>query len=436
MVGLLIGLFFLGPVFCQAQNERPNIIYIMADDLGYADLSCFGNKTYQTPNIDKLALQGVKFMNAYSAAPVCTPTRTSFITGRYPARTPVGLIEPLNWTAKDSTRGLTPEYPSIATYLKQAGYETFLVGKWHLGFSPDFSPTKNGFDYFYGMHGGGVDYVSHRAPNGGANDLYENEISIHRDGYLTDLLKDKAIELINKPHDKPFFMALMFNAPHWPWQAPGDPPYPDTMDWKKAGSAKTYAAMMKSLDDAVGSVMQTLTAANLEKNTVVVFTSDNGGEMYSDMGKYKGEKMQLWEGGIRIPAIAYWPGKIKPGTVTNQVTITMDWTTSFLALAGAKLPDAAIKMDGMDIMNIIRGRSPEVNRTLYWRLFQRAQYKAMRNDQWKYLQDGKGDEYLFNLATDPSESIDMKEKEKSIFEGLKKNYAAWEATVLTPMPLK
>ncbi len=149
----------------------------MADDLGYADLSSYGRKDFQTPNIDKLAAGGMKFMNAYSAAPVCTPTRTAFITGRYPARIPVGLREPLDWTQNDSLVGLTPEYPSMATALQKAGYETLLVGKWHLGFSPEFNPNRNGFDYFFGHHGGGVDYVSHSAPDG-ARDLYENEVPI------------------------------------------------------------------------------------------------------------------------------------------------------------------------------------------------------------------------------------------------------------------
>ena len=174
----------------------------MADDLGYADLSCYGRKDYQTPNLDKLATQGIKFMNAYAAAPVCTPTRVAFFTGRYPSRTEVGLHEPLDWTTKDSLIGLTPEVPSIATLIKQSGYETYLVGKWHLGFKPQFNPLKNGFDYFFGFHGGGIDYISHTDPHGN-NDLYENYSSIKKDGYLTDIWADKAIEIIDQPHSKP-----------------------------------------------------------------------------------------------------------------------------------------------------------------------------------------------------------------------------------------
>ena len=173
-------LFFTGFILpVTAQKERPNIIYIMADDLGYADLSCYGRKDYQTPHLDKLASQGVKFLNAYAAAALCTPTRTAFMTGRYPARTPVGLMEPLRGKHKDSIVGLTPDYPSIAGLLKKTGYETYLVGKWHLGYGPQYSPNKNGFDYFFGFNSGGIDYVSHTNRKG-SSELYENGTPIKK----------------------------------------------------------------------------------------------------------------------------------------------------------------------------------------------------------------------------------------------------------------
>jgi arylsulfatase A-like enzyme len=169
-----------------SQSSKPNIIYIMADDLGYADLSCYGRKDYQTPHLDNLASQGVKFMNAYAAAPLCTPTRTAFMTGRYPARTPIGLMEPLRGRPKDSLIGLTPDHTSVATLLKKRGYETYLIGKWHLGFGPVYSPNKNGFEYFFGFNAGGTDYISHTNWFG-RGDLYENEIPITKEGYLTDI---------------------------------------------------------------------------------------------------------------------------------------------------------------------------------------------------------------------------------------------------------
>src|SRR6266498_3428627 len=177
-------------LFAQKNPSRPNIIYMMADDMGYADLSCYGRKDYQTPNLDKLCSQGIKFLNAYANAPVCTPTRAAFFTGRYPARIPVGLHEPLDWSKKDSSVGLSPNHPSLPSLLKSAGYETYLVGKWHLGFDLKYSPLKHGFDYFFGYNGGGIDYISHTDPNGN-NDLVENDHLITKDGYMTDLLTAK-----------------------------------------------------------------------------------------------------------------------------------------------------------------------------------------------------------------------------------------------------
>jgi arylsulfatase A-like enzyme len=413
--------------------QKPNIIYIMTDDLGYADLSCYGRKDYQTPNLDKLAAGSMQFMNAYAAAPVCTPTRAAFMTGLYPAKVPVGLNEPITWSLKDSAVGLSPSFPSIAKRLGSLGYDTYLVGKWHLGFDPQFSPLKNGFDYFFGFHGGGIDYISHQSPRGGSYDLYENNNPIQLGGYMTDLLKDKAVELISRQHTKPFFLSLQFSAPHWPWQAPGDKAYADTMLWTAGGSPATYAAMMKSLDDAVGTVLKTLEEKGLSKNTIVIFTSDNGGEKFSDMGIYKGRKMQLWEGGIRVPAFVRWPGKIKPQT-TGQLAITMDWTATILALAGAKgLKDYGL--NGIDLSPVLTGKRKEISRSLYWRIFQRIEHKAMREDRWKYFRDEKGNEYLFDLSSDPSESKDLKDSHAAVFSRLKQKYASWEASVLKPIPL-
>ncbi len=423
-------LFITG--FISAQTG-PNIIYIMADDMGYADLGCYGQKKYKTPNLDKLASQGVRFVNAYAGAPLCTPTRTSFMTGRYPARTPVGLREPLDWTSSDITVGLAPANTSIATLLKKNGYETYLVGKWHLGFSPAFSPMKNGFDEFFGYHGGGIDYISHTDPAGNI-DLYENDKPVKENGYMTDLLMEKTIAIIRQQRTKPFFLSLMFNAPHWPWQAPGDTVYAaGNANWKKGGSPEIYAAMMKSMDDAVGTIMKTLDDEELSDNTVVIFTSDNGGERFSDMGEYSGAKPILKEGGIKVPAFIRWPGNIPDNTVTEQPIITMDWTATILALTNTK-PDRRFPLDGINVMPVITGRKRGFARTFYWRVTQRNQQKAIRDGYWKYLKDEKG-EYLFNVSLDRGEKTDLKEREKQIFERLKQKYSEWEKTVLEPVPL-
>ena len=419
-------------VYSNARSQRPNIIYIMTDDMGYGDLSGYGRKDYITPNMDKLASQGIKFVNAYSAGPLCTPTRTAFMTGRYPARTPVGLIEPLTGDKKDTAFGLTTEYPSIATLMKDAGYETALIGKWHLGSRSQHSPIKNGFNYFFGFHSGAADYISHKGDER-KHDLYENDTLVYPEGYLTDLFSQKAIAFIKKKHYKPFFLTITFNAPHWPWQGPTDKPYDDSVDYRKGGSPAIYAAMMISLDDAVGNIMKTLDDEQLSNQTIVIFTNDNGGERYSDNGDLAKAKGTVWEGGIRVPAFVRWTGKINPGIITQQAAITMDWSKTILSAGGANAHND-FPLDGINLMPFLTGKKKNIERIFYWRTFQRNKQKAIRDGNWKYLQDEKG-EYLFNLISDPGEKNDLKTKEKIIFAQLKKEFAEWEKTVLKPIPL-
>jgi arylsulfatase A-like enzyme len=419
-------------VYLTASSQSPNIIYIMTDDMGYGDLSGYGRKEYKTPNLDKLASQGTKFVNAYSAGPLCTPTRVAFVTGRYPAKTSVGLMETLTGSPKDTAFGLTAEYPSIATLMKDAGYETALIGKWHLGSRLQHSPVKNGFDYFFGFRSGAADYISHKG-DGGQHDLYENDAPVYPEGYLTDLFSQKATIFIKQKHNKPFFLTINFNAPHWPWQGPTDKAYDDSVDYREGGSPGIYAAMMISLDDAVGNIMKTLDDEQLSNKTIVIFTNDNGGERYSDNGGFAKAKGTLWEGGIRVPAFVRWPDKIKAGDITQQAAITMDWTKTILSAGGAKAHKDFL-LDGIDLMPILTKKGKNTERILYWRTFQRTKQKAIREGNWKYLQDEKG-EYLFNLMTDPGEKNNLKTKEKIIFERLEKKYADWEKTVLAPVPL-
>ncbi len=417
-----------------ALAQRPNIIYIMTDDMGYGDLSCYGQKNYTTPNMDKLASQGIKFVNAYAAAPVCTPTRTAFMTGRYPAKTPVGLMEPLRSEKTDGAYGLTKDIPSIAILMKESGYATGLIGKWHLGFRPQQSPNENGFDYFFGIHSGGADYISYKGANGtNAHDLYENDVLVYPQGYLTDLLTQKSVDFIKQKHEKPFFLSINFTAPHWPWQGPSDSAYPDSLNFREGGSPSVYAAMMKSLDDGIGKIMQALDDEQLARQTIVIFTNDNGGERYSDSGGLSNSKMTLWEGGIRVPAFVRWPGKINAGITTQQVAITMDWTATILKAGGAQT-NKDFPLDGIDLMPILTGKKNDIDRTLYWRISQMRKHKAIREGKWKYLQDEKG-EYLFDLSADQAEQNDLKTKEKKRFEKMKSEFDNWEKTVLAPIPL-
>lgn len=317
--------------------------------------------------------------------------------------------------------------------MKKSGYTTHLVGKWHLGFLPAMSPVKNGFDEFFGYNSGGIDHISHTNVLG-QKDLYENETPVVKKGYLTELFTERTIDIIRRHHTKPFFISLMFSAPHWPLQAPGDTAYTLGREkWQEGGSAEKYAAMMKSLDDAIGNIIQTLEKENLSKNTVIIFTSDNGGERFGNNGIYQKGKFHLWEGGIRTAAFIRWPGKIPANSSTQQVAITMDWMATILALAKVKA-DQKFPLDGINLMPVCMEKTKEVKRTLYWRVFQRNQQKAIRDGDFKYLKDEKG-EYLFNLTKDPGEKDNLIEKEKVIFERLKQKFSDWEKTVLTPVPL-
>ncbi|MGZ5287017.1 MAG: sulfatase-like hydrolase/transferase [Flavisolibacter sp.] len=429
-IGLFMVVFPFSNCFAQPQKQKPNIIFIMVDDMGYADLGSYGRKDYLTPNLDRMAAEGTRFTHAYSGAPVCTPARVSFMTGQYPAKHKAGLYEPLTGDGLDSLEGLDGSAPSVPAMLKAIGYETVLIGKWHLGFDDQHGPRKNGFEDFFGFRRGAIDFISHKAGRA-RPDLWENETAVDVKGYMTDILTDRAIGFLNKKHERPFFLSLQYNAPHWPWQAPGDAAYPDTMRYVLGGSPVTYAGMMKSLDDNIGRFMDALSKSGLKENTLVIFMSDNGGERYSDMGPLRGKKMTLWEGGIRVPAFASWPGRISAGQVTDQKIITMDWSATILDAAGVKVLS---DLDGVSLLSFFKKPSKTFDRNFFWRLNQRVKQMAHIEGQWKYVKDDKG-EYLFNLEKDISEKEDLKEKHPDIFERLRKKMQDWDGKVLTPVVL-
>ena len=424
----------------QAQRpRRPNVLFILADDLGYGDLSCYGRPDYQTPVLDALARQGLKFTSNYAAAPVCTPTRCAFITGRYPQRLRVGLEEPLKSISPPDV-GLPPEHPTIASLLKANGYETSLVGKWHLGWRPEFGPNRHGFDEFFGVLSGATDYFTHEsadapAASGGAvggPDLFQNLTPIERTGYMTDLLSDKAVEIISRLHAKPFFLSLHYTAPHSPWEGPEDQATSHTAHGPgpmvEGGSLKTYGSMMKSMDAGIGRVLKALERAKLQQDTLVIFTSDNGGERYSFNWPFSFQKMYLYEGGTRVPAIARWPGVIPAGRVTDQAAITMDWTATILAATGTAA-DSAFPLDGETLMPVCTGQRQPYDRSFFWRI---TRFDAARVGSWKYLKDPNG-EHLFDLANDPGEKVDLRRHHADRFESIRREYQAWAAQML-PLP--
>jgi arylsulfatase A-like enzyme len=415
-----------------APSAKPNILFIVADDLGWGDLSCYGRPDYKTPVLDDLAAHGIRFTQAYANSSTCSPTRVGLMTGRYQNRLPVGLYDPL---PAGVSVGLPPQHPTLPSLLKAAEYRTALVGKWHLGWPPAFGPLKSGYNEFFGYLGGAMTYFTHKAGPfvgpPGPPALYEGEARVEREGYATDLFAERAIEIIGRADPRPFFLSLHFNAPHWPWEGPQDKAQAASlreMAHYEGGSPRVFAAMTQSMDAAVGRVLKALDATGRAHNSLIVFTSDNGGERYSYHWPFRGEKGFLWEGGIRVPAIVVWPGVMPVGKVVNQLAMSMDWLPTLLPVAGTK-PEPAYPPDGVDLMPVLLGQAPEVERTVFWRTQDMA---AARKGDWKYVRwDNR--EYLANLALDETENANFKLKHAAMFEQLKRAYEDWDKQML-PIP--
>ena len=285
---------------------RPNFVFILADDLGYADLGCYGGRTPCSPELDRLAADGLRFTDGYSNSPVCSPTRFALMTGRFQYRLRGGNDEPIASRHRgNALLGLPPDHPTLPSLLRDAGYTTALVGKWHLGFLPHFGPLKSGYREFFGPMSGGLDYFTHR-DSAGQHDLFEGEAEAHPAGYLTDLISERAVDFIGRQRGSqaPFLLSVHYTAPHWPWETRDDEAVArglDKISHTDGGSVQTYLTMVRHMDEGIGRILAALAATGAADNTLVVFTSDNGGERYSDTWPLVGKKMDLLEGGIRVP---------------------------------------------------------------------------------------------------------------------------------------
>jgi arylsulfatase A-like enzyme len=415
---------------------RPNFVFILADDLGYADLGCYGGRSKPScsPVLDRMAAEGLRFTDGYANSSVCSPTRFALATGRWQHRLRGGADEPLSSRARGAEGlGLPPAHPTLASLLRDAGYATALVGKWHLGFAPHFGPLKSGYQEFFGPMSGGVDYFTHKDSSGHA-DLYDGETVVERPGYLTDLISDRAVAFIEKQKAaKPFFLSLHYTAPHWPWETREDEAESRRLEkifHTDGGSVATYLTMIRHMDEGIGRVLQALKKIGADENTLVVFTSDNGGERYSDTWPLVGKKMDLLEGGIRVPYIVRWPARVRAGGTTAQLAITMDWVATFLEAAGVK-PHPEYPLDGMSLLKNIEDCNFVVNRDLFWRMKFREQ-KAVRSGAWKWL-SVEGNDYLFDLARDQRERANVAKRDPARLAALKKLYSDWEASI-PPMP--
>jgi arylsulfatase A-like enzyme len=338
------------------------------------------------------------------------------------------LQEPLQ--DANRTLGIPLEHPTISSLLKGNNYESILIGKYHLGNDPKFHPLNHGFTEFYGIIGSSASYFSHRNTTG-SKDLWDNMSPVESDLYLTNLFTDRAVQFIRRERTRPFYMSLHYNAPHWPWEGPNDREKGLSTPRAAAaddGSAEIYGEMMKSMDQGIGRVLQAVRDRGLERNTLIIFTSDNGGERYSNNWPFSFRKLNLWEGGIRVPAIARWTGVIPAGRTTAQAAVTMDWTATILSATGTR-PDPAYALDGMDLLRVCTGEQQPVDRTLFWR---NRVHDAARIGKWKYLKENN-QEHLFDLSNDPGEKSDLKEKEASTFSRLQAAYLDWNSKVL-PRP--
>lgn len=425
-------------------TRRPNLIVVLLDDLGCTDLGCYGARDLRTPNIDKLAANGVRFTNWYSNAPVCAPARASLLTGRYPGHAGV----PNNGPA------LPAQVPTIASALRANNYKTALVGKWHLGDAPKATPLERGFSEYYGFHSGCVDFYSHRfywgepqRPN--FHDLYRNGKEIFEDGqYLTERITEEGIAFLKRATPDPFFLYLAYNAPHYPMHAPQK--YKDrfrNLDPER----QTYAAMIAAVDDGVGQLMDSLKRLGQDQNTVVVLLGDNGATtepraglngkpaVAGSNGPYRGNKFSLFDGGMHVPCIWHAPQLFPAHTVTREVAMTMDVLPTFLDLARLEAPEGA-DLDGQSLKGTLGGgKSP--HDAIFW---QQGPQQAIRQGDWKLVRNGvpydidpatgkvrnqplSGDDALFlsNLAADPGEQKNLRRQHPEILDRLLTELDHW-----------
>ena len=421
--------------------SRPNIIFIVADDLGFADLGCYGGRDAKfgkvSPVLDRLAANGIKFTQGYANSPVCSPTRFALMTARYQYRLRGAAEEPINSKARHSTTlGLPTDHPTLPSLLQKSGYNTALMGKWHLGYPPAFGPLRSGYDEFFGPMAGGVDYFTHCSSTG-AHDLWFGEEERAEEGYLTDLITNRSVDYIERmaadsASGKPFFLSVHYTAPHWPWETRDDEALAqevkNNLFHLHGGNIHTYQRMIHHMDEGIGKLVDSLKTRGLADNTLIVFTSDNGGERFSDSWPLVGGKMDLTEGGIRVPWIAHWPAIIAPGGVSTQACMTMDWSATMLDAAGVAA-DADYPLDGQSLLNVIQQPTQTFHRPLHWRMNHRGQ-RAMREGDWKYLRVD-GNDYLFNIPSDERERANLGHLQPERLASLRTAWEAWEATMPT-----
>ena len=426
-----------------AQSQRPpNIVVIVGDDMGYADIGVHGSRDIRTPHLDALAAEGVRFTDAYVSGPYCSPTRAGMLTGRYPQR----FGHEFNLGAAHAEFGLPLEETTIADRLKAAGYRTALFGKWHLGMGEKYHPVRRGFEQFFGFLAGQHTYIDIGT---GANLLLEGTTPLEKfDGYLTDALAERASAYIKEQSSRPFFLYLAFNAAHTPLQAPKK--YLDRFPKIQNEQRRTYAAMVSAMDDGVGKVLSTLRELGLDRNTLVIFFNDNGGPTMetttinaSSNAPLRGSKRTTWEGGIRVPFMIRWTGRVPAGGIDRRPIIQLDVLPTALAAAGVKAGNTP-PLDGVDLLPFLTGAAKGApHDTLYWRL---GGMMAIRHGDWKLVKSREGafidddpavlkdlaGAELFNLAQDIGESKNVAAAHPDKVKELGDRWQQWNKQLATP----
>jgi arylsulfatase A-like enzyme len=440
---ILLTALLLAPLLALHAVEpaaRPNILVILADDLGYRDLGCQGAPDIPTPHIDSLAENGVRFTSGYVTSPICSPSRAGLLTGRSPSC----FGHETNWEPgpESANLGLPLTEKTIADQLKAAGYRTGIVGKWHLGEAPPFHPNQRGFDEFFGFIGGGKDYFCDELvadPPASKSSFYRtllerNGTAEKTSGYLTTLLGKECAAFIHRNKDRPWFLYAAFNAPHTPLQAT-----PELL--ARVGSItdknrQTYAAMVCGLDDAVGDILAQLRADGLEENTLIFFLSDNGGQTKwvkaASNEPLRGHKGQMWEGGIRVPFLMQWKGGLPAGQTYTRPVSSLDILPTALALAGTK-SIAAQPLDGVNLIPFLRGESSgDPHENLFWRMKSRDIWAVRRGDD-KLVKQKTRTPVLIDLASDLAESADLAGRAQSRRDELQEAYDTWAGPLPEPL---
>ena len=425
---------------------KPNIVLIVSDDQGYADLGCCGRPELKTPSLDRLAAEGVRLTNFYVTWPACTPSRSSILTGRYQQRN--GLYDMIrnnevNWdhrfteaeyaVSPEMALGLDRREITIAEVLREAGYATGIFGKWDSGRARRFLPQQRGFDTFFGFSNTGIDYFTHERY--GIPSMFRGNERVKVEGYATDLFRREAIEFLHRNHNRPFFLYVPFNAPHGASnlertgvQAPDKyyRMYGDLPPTKK----QRYMACVTAMDDAIGRILDELDKLGVAGNTLVVFFSDNGGSGVADNTPLRGRKGQMFEGGVRVPFLARWPGQLPAGEVSDAFLSSLEIFPTFTAVAGGRLPDEVI-YDGFDMLPVLKGpalkdpalkhKAPSQRTDLYW---QRRDDKGARYQNWKWVESERGSG-LFDLAADIGEQRDLSAEHTDRLKAMKARWVAW-----------